>query len=152
MKTNLGPEKTIDFTKEHSNWLISCIYMYLDRTQYRRLCNFIYEYFYNTLYAVQSHLSFRFDFVFVLSAADSDWTGSRGRISEALLREVVPEAAADADGAANEEARSDRKMFACVCGPDAFTDSAVRFVISWECGLCEKESRFIFPSTRVRKV
>lgn len=86
------------------------------------------------LEALRDRFPDRLHLVFVLSAADAGWAGPRGRIREDLLREVVPEAEmeaeADVEAEAEAEERPNGKMFACVCGPDAFTDSAVSLLAS----------------------
>lgn len=51
----------------------------------------------------------RFETLHVLSEPSESWSGSSGRVNEALLRETVPKP----DGS---------KCFVCVCGPDAFTE------------------------------
>lgn len=57
----------------------------------------------------------RFEVQYVLSEPAQSWSGTTGRINEALLRETVSKS----DGS---------KGFACVCGPSAFTELAMGFL------------------------
>lgn len=51
----------------------------------------------------------RFEVQYVLSEPSPSWSGATGRVSESLLRETVSKP-------------DDSRCFACVCGPDAFTE------------------------------
>ena len=58
----------------------------------------------------------RFSLTNVLSEAEDDWQGHRGRITVDLLKELLNSAAAV----------TDHNTLVCVCGPVQFTSIALR--------------------------
>ncbi|ELU14553.1 hypothetical protein CAPTEDRAFT_226969 [Capitella teleta] len=60
-----------------------------------------------------------FRVVYVLSEPHANWTGSKGRIREELLQDVIPS--------------NDEKRLFCACGPSAFTNQAVEFAKGLGC-------------------
>ena len=47
---------------------------------------------------------------------DPDWSGSKGRISSELLKEMLPE----------DSVENQRRRLVCICGPNPFTEAAQR--------------------------
>ena len=71
------------------------------------------------LAALKDQFTHYFAVSHVLSAASDTWEGERGRISEKLLKELVPELRTSDDLMEAEE------QLICICGPRPFTDSTV---------------------------
>lgn len=57
----------------------------------------------------------RFEVEYILSEACEGWSGRRGRVNEALLRETVSR-------------QEGSKCYACVCGPNTFTEITIGFL------------------------
>ena len=60
--------------------------------------------------------SFSFSVTHVLSNADSDWPGLRGRIRKELVEQFLP-----------VEANSQENLLVCACGPTPFSKEAIRY-------------------------
>ena len=63
-----------------------------------------------------------FKITHVLSASSSSWNGKTGRISENLVREIVPQIVVE-----NDDLADDEKLL-CACGPKPFTDLTVQIL------------------------
>ena len=62
--------------------------------------------------------SFSFAVTHVLSNADYDWSGLRGRVRKEFMEQFLP-----------LEANSQGNLLVCACGPTPFTKEVIRYII-----------------------